>query len=60
MLQNYKLGQTEKVSVIKIWLEREGLHLIATLTDEEQEACNNEKGLFITPNRNLSHSTMKQ
>ena len=51
MLQNYNVGQTGKVLVIKIWLGIEGLQLIATLTDEEQEACNLEKGLFDTLNR---------
>ena len=53
MLQNYNLGQTEKVLVIKNWLCREGLQLIATLTDEEQEACNNENSLFDMLNRNF-------
>ena len=32
MLQNYNLGQTEKESVIKNWLGKEGLQLIATNT----------------------------
>ena len=35
MLQNYTLGQTEKVLIIKKWLSREGLQLIAMLTDKE-------------------------
>ena len=30
---------------------QEGLQLIATLTQDEQEACNNEKGLFDMINR---------
>ena len=51
MLQNYNVGQTERLSTIKHWLGREGLQLIATLTQEEQEACNNEKSLFDTLNR---------
>ena len=59
MLQNYNLDQTEKVSVIRNKLGREGPQLIANLTDEEQEACNNETGLFNTI-ENLSQSTMKQ
>ena len=46
MLQYYKLGQTDKVSIIKDWLGREGLQLIGTLSQDEQEACNNKKGLF--------------
>ena len=51
MLQNYNQGQTEKVYIIKNWIGREGLQLIATLSQEEQEACSNEKGLFDTLNR---------
>ena len=51
MLQNYNLSQTEKVSVIKKWIDRKGLQLIATLTLEEQEACNNEMGLINTLDR---------
>ena len=43
--------EVERVSVIKNWLGREGLWLIATLTQKEQEACNDEKGLFETLNK---------
>ena len=46
MLQNYNLGQREGVSVIKNWVDREGLQLMAHLTKEEQDGCNDEKGLF--------------
>ena len=53
MLQNYHLGQTEKVSVIKNWLGREGLQLIAAHTDKEQEACNNENDLCDTHNETI-------
>ena len=51
VLQNYNLDQTEKVSIIKNWLGREGLQVVATLTQDEQEAYNNDKGLFNTCNR---------
>ena len=51
MLQNYNLGKTEKVLVIKNWLGREGLPPIATLTGEGHKACNNEKSLLDTLNR---------
>ena len=53
MLQNFNLSQRKRISVIKNWLGREGQQLIATLTQEEQEACNNEKGLFKTLNKKL-------
>ena len=45
MLQNYNLGQTKKLSIIKNWQGIQDLQLIATLTQDEKEACNNEKGL---------------
>ena len=48
MLQTFNLGQIERLLVIKNWQGREGLQLIATLTQEEQESCNDEKGLFDT------------
>ena len=51
MLHNYNMGKTEKVSIIKNWLGREGLQLIGTLTQDEQHTCSNEKGLFNTFNR---------
>ena len=48
MLQNYDLEQTERVSIFKNWLNREGLQLIVTLTKEEQNLCNTDKSLFET------------
>ena len=39
MLQNYNPGQTERTSVIKNWLGREGLQIIVTLTKKEQNTC---------------------
>ena len=57
MLQNYNLGQTDKVSIIKNWLGREGLQLIATFTQEEQETCNNEQGLFDTLKKKIQATT---
>ena len=62
MLQNYNLHQTEKVSIIRNWQGREGLQLVATLTQDEQEACNNEKSLFNMLNRKFKphyNETMK-
>ena len=59
MLQNYNLGQIERVLVIKNLLGREGLQLIATLTIEEQDTCNDEKGLFETLMKKLGHHLMK-
>ena len=43
MLQNFNISQMERVSIIKIWLGRQGLQLLETLTQAEHETCNNEK-----------------
>ena len=51
MLQSFNLGQTERVFAIKNWQDKEGLQLTATLAQEDQEAYNNEKGLFDTLNK---------
>ena len=53
MLLSFDLGQTERAFVIKNWQDREGLQLTATLTQEEQETYNDEKGLFDTLNKQL-------
>ena len=46
MLQKFNISQTERVSFIKNWLGRQGLQLLETLMQAEQEACNEEGGLF--------------
>ena len=51
MLQSFNLGQTERAFVIKNWQDRAGLQLAATLTQDEQEAYNDEKGMFDTLNK---------
>ena len=48
MLQDFSLGQTDRVSVIKNCLGGEGLQLTVTLTKEEQNVCNDDKSLFKT------------
>ena len=53
MLQNYNLKHAERVSVIKNWLARQALQLIVTLTKEEQNVYNNDKGLFETLRKKL-------
>ena len=52
MLQNYNLGQRERVSVIKNRMVREGLQLTVTLT-KEQDVCNDGKSLFETLRENF-------
>ena len=40
MIQNFNISQTERVLIIKKWLGRQGFQLLETLTQAEQEACN--------------------
>ena len=51
MLQNFNISQTKRVLIIKNCLGRQGLQLLETLTLTEQEACNNEEGLFKILNK---------
>ena len=60
VLKNYILGQTEKESILKNWLGREGLQLIATLTQDEQEPCNNEMVYLTCFIENWNLNIMKQ
>ena len=46
MLQNFNISQTKRVSIKKNWLGRQGLQLLETLIQGDQEACNDEEGLF--------------
>ena len=53
MLQNFNIRQMERILIIKNQLDRQGLQLLETLTQVEQEACNDEEGLFEILNKNL-------
>ena len=46
MLQTFDVSQTERISIIQKLLGRQGLQLLETLTQAEQEACDKEEGLF--------------
>ena len=37
MLQNYRINQVERVSIIENWLGKQGLQLLESLTQAEQE-----------------------
>ena len=51
MLQNFDRKQTERVSIIKNWLGRQGLQLLETLTQAEKEACNEKEDLYKILNK---------
>ena len=59
MLQNYNFGQTEKVSIIKKWLGREGIQLIAMLKIKRKRNVIMTRVYSTHLIKNLSHSTMK-
>ena len=47
MFQNYNINQVERIPIIKMnWLGMQSLQLLETLTQEEQEAYDDEEGLF--------------
>ena len=43
MFQNYRISQAERVPFIMHWLGRQGLQLLESLNEAEQEAWNTEK-----------------
>ena len=46
MFQNYTISQAERKAIIKNWLGGQGLQLLDSLTQAEQEVCNTKEGLF--------------
>ena len=48
VFQNSKIGQAERVPNHKNWLGREGLQILETLGQAEQDTCNEEKHLLKT------------
>ena len=53
MLQNFNINTAERKSIIKDWLGRQGLQLLGTLIQSEQETCNDEEGLFVILNKTI-------
>ena len=39
MIKSHDISDSERVPLIKNWLEFDRLHFVQTLTDEEQETC---------------------
>ena len=46
MTEIYKIGDSERVLIIKYWLGRDGFHFTQMLTIEEREKCQNSNDLF--------------
>ena len=59
MFQNNRMSQTKRVPIIKNLLGKQGLQLLESHTQAEQEVCNTEEGLFETFNKKLSHNKMR-
>ena len=53
MLQNLIITQTERVLIMKCCLGRQGLQFLETLMQTEQEAINDEEGLFKILNKKI-------
>ena len=54
MFKNYNISQAERVSIMKNWLDRQGLQLLETLTQAEL-GVSNEEGLFKTLSNKFKH-----
>ena len=48
MLSTYNTQEQDKITIVKIWLGRKGLHYIESLTKGEKQAYNTLQGLFDT------------
>ena len=52
MLQKFNISQSERILIKKNCLGRQGLQLLETLTQTEQEACSEEEVLLQILNEN--------
>ena len=48
ILSMYNAQEQDKITMVKNWLGRKGLHYLESLTDAEKHACNTLQGLFNT------------
>ena len=44
----YNAQEQDKITMVKNWLGRKGLHYLESLTEAEKHACNTLQGLFNT------------
>ena len=51
ILQSYNMNNTEKIVIIKNWLVWQGIHIIETIMQADQELCNTVDGLFENLNK---------
>ena len=56
---SYNTSDADKMSIIKIWLGREGLHFVHTLMDAEKEACRTVEDLFSIFSDKFNSSIIK-
>ena len=59
MAKNYDNAYAEKVTIIKNWLQREGLHFMEMSTIDEQEMCKSSADLFHMFPKNSNCRMMK-
>ena len=48
VLSTYNAQENDKITIVKIWLGRKGLHYIESIHEAEKWACNTLQGLFDT------------
>ena len=62
VLSTYNAQETDKITMVKYWLGRKGLHYIESLTEGEKEVCSTLEGLFdtlVTKFRPQNNETIK-
>ena len=62
MVSTYNAQEQDKITIVKNWLGRKGLHYIEILTEREKQACDTLQGLFdmlATKFRPQFNETMK-
>ena len=48
VLSTYNAQEQDKITIVKNWLGRKGLHYLESLTEAEKQACDTLQGLFNT------------
>ena len=46
VLSTYNAQETDKITMVKHWIGRKGLHYIESITGSEKEVCSTLEGLF--------------
>ena len=60
VLSTYNMQEHDKITIVKNWLGRKGLHYIECITEAEKQACGTLWGCLTLYQQSFSHNSMKQ